>query len=264
MRSCRSVISLLVAQILGWERVIVSTWTSCWILAEDGTKVGNGSTQLNSGGLSKGWAVCHQNLTDSQINTQTYSCIWNSYQRNNCVSRKGSARVLRAPSGSKDSVEQKERTVTPFDVLLGHLSWMYTFMLLSRILWKISCQILVSTDNFLKGKKSPITTYNPSLLILTLLLLSRLVMSDSLWPHGPQHARLSVLHCLLELAQTHVHWVGDAVQPSHPLLSSSSPAFYLSQHQGLFQWVASHQVAKVLEFQLQHQSFQWIFRVDFL
>ena len=60
-----------------------------------------------------------------------------------------------------------------------------------------------------------------------------------------------------ELAQTHVHPIGDAIQPSNPLLSPSPPAFNLSQHQGLFQWVSSlHQVAKVLEFQLQHQSFQ--------
>ena len=74
-----------------------------------------------------------------------------------------------------------------------------------------------------------------------------------------------VLHHLLELAQTHVHWVGDAIQSSHPLSSPSPPALNLSQHQGLFQGVSSsHQVAKVLEFQLQHQSFQWIFRVDFL
>ena len=64
---------------------------------------------------------------------------------------------------------------------------------------------------------------------------------------------LPVHHQLLELAQTHVHWVSDAIQPSHPL-SSPSPAFNLSQHQGLFQWVSSsHQVAKVME--LQHQSF---------
>ena len=73
-----------------------------------------------------------------------------------------------------------------------------------------------------------------------------------------------VLHQLLEFTQTHVRWVSDAIQPSHPLLSLS-PAFSLSQHQGLFQCVSSsHQVAKVLEFQLQHQSFQWIFRTDFL
>ena len=64
-------------------------------------------------------------------------------------------------------------------------------------------------------------------------------------------------HQLLELTQTHVYQVGDAIQPSHPLLSPSPPTFNLSQHQGLFQWVSSsYQVAKVLEFQLQHQSFQ--------
>ena len=72
-----------------------------------------------------------------------------------------------------------------------------------------------------------------------------------------------VLHCLPEFAQTHVHWVGDAIQPSHPLLPHSPPTLNLSQHQGLFQWVSSsHQMAKVLEPQLQY--FQWIFRVDFL
>ena len=74
---------------------------------------------------------------------------------------------------------------------------------------------------------------------------------------------LPVYHQLLELAQTQVRWVCDAIEPSHPL-SSLLPAFTLSQHQGLFQWVSSsHQVAKILEFQLQHQAFQWIFRTDF-
>ena len=73
-----------------------------------------------------------------------------------------------------------------------------------------------------------------------------------------------VHHQLPEFTQTHVHCSGDAIQPSHPL-SSHSPAFNLSQHQGIFQWVSSsHQVAKVSELQLQHQSFQWIFRTDFL
>ena len=72
-----------------------------------------------------------------------------------------------------------------------------------------------------------------------------------------------VHHQLLEFTETHVHWVGDNIQPSCPLLSPSSPIFNLSQHEGLFQRAGSlHQVAKVLE--LQHQSFQWIFRVDFL
>ena len=76
---------------------------------------------------------------------------------------------------------------------------------------------------------------------------------------------LPVHHQPPELAQTHVHWVYDAIQPSHPLSSFSPTAFNLSEHQGLFQWVRSlHQVVKVLELQLQHQSFQWIFRNDFL
>ena len=76
---------------------------------------------------------------------------------------------------------------------------------------------------------------------------------------------LPLHHWLLEFTWTHVHWVGDAIQPSQPLSSPSPPPFNLSQHQGLFQWVSSsHQVTKVLEFQLQHQSFQWIFRTDFL
>ena len=68
-----------------------------------------------------------------------------------------------------------------------------------------------------------------------------------------------VHHQLPEPTQTHVHRVGDAIQPFHPL-SCLSPAFILPQHQGLFQWVSSsHRVAKVLAFQLQHQVFQWIF-----
>ena len=79
-----------------------------------------------------------------------------------------------------------------------------------------------------------------------------------------------VHHQLPELTQTHVHWVGGAIQPFHPLSSPSPPAFNLSQHQGLFQWVSpSRQVVKVLEFQLQHQSFNEYsvlisFRMDWL
>ena len=89
---------------------------------------------------------------------------------------------------------------------------------------------------------------------------------------------LPVYHQLPEFTQTHLHWVGDAIQPSHPLSSPSPPAFNLSQHQGLFQWVSSlhlyfavkfsamsqfFTLAKVLELQLLHQSFQWIFSTDF-
>ena len=91
-----------------------------------------------------------------------------------------------------------------------------------------------------------------------LLLSSWSVMSNSLPPHQLQHARLPCLSLSLSLLRLFVCWVSDAIQASHPLLTSSTLAFNLSQHQGLFQWDgSSHQVAKVLE--LQHQSFQWIF-----
>ena len=76
---------------------------------------------------------------------------------------------------------------------------------------------------------------------------------------------LPIHHQLPEFTQTHVHWVDDAIQPSHLLSSPSPPAINLSQHQVLFKWVSSsYQVAKVLEFQLQHQSFQWTPRTDLL
>ena len=76
---------------------------------------------------------------------------------------------------------------------------------------------------------------------------------------------LPLHHQLSKFTQTRVHWVGDAIHPSHPLLPPAPPTFKLSQHQDLFKWVySSYQVAKVLEFQLQHQSFQWTPRTDFL
>ena len=89
-------------------------------------------------------------------------------------------------------------------------------------------------------------------------------MSDSLW-FNCSKSGFPVLNYLLEFAQTRFHWVNHVNQRSHPLLPLCPPALNLSQHQGLFQWVSSsHQLAKVLEFQLQHQSFQWILNVDFL
>ena len=91
---------------------------------------------------------------------------------------------------------------------------------------------------------------------------SRLKLCD---PMDCSMPGFSVRHQFPELAQTHVHQVSDAIQTSHLLSSPSPPAFSLSQNQGLFQGVSSsHQMAKVLESQLQRQSFQWIFRVDFL
>ena len=87
---------------------------------------------------------------------------------------------------------------------------------------------------------------------------SRSVVSDSLLPHGLQHARLPCPSPTPGVYPNHVHRGSDAIQPSHPLASPSPPALNLSQHHSLFQWVSSsHQVAKVLEFQLRHHSFQW-------
>ena len=100
---------------------------------------------------------------------------------------------------------------------------------------------------------------------ILLLLLSHSVMSDSLWPHGLQHTRPSCPSPTPRACSNSC----PLNQWCHPTMSSSvvpsSPAFNLSQHQDLFKWVSSsHEVAKVWEFQLQHQSFQWIFRTDFL
>ena len=97
------------------------------------------------------------------------------------------------------------------------------------------------------------------------LQLSHSVMSDSMWPHGLQHTRLLCPSPTPEVYSNScpLSWW------CHPTISSSvipfSSCLHLSQHHGLFKWVSSlHQVAKVLEFQLQHQSCQWIFRTDFL
>ena len=90
-------------------------------------------------------------------------------------------------------------------------------------------------------------------------------MSESLQPHGLNMPGLPVHHQLPELTQTHDHWVNDTNQSSHPLSSPSPLAFNLSKHQSLLKWVSSlHQVSNILEFQLQHQSFQWTFRTVFI
>ena len=101
-------------------------------------------------------------------------------------------------------------------------------------------------------------------MLLLLLMFSHRVVSDSLRPCELTVARqVPCPSYLPEFAQSHIHWVGGAIQPSHPLSPSSPFCFSLSQHQGVFQWVgSSHQVAQVLELQFQHQfqTFQWIFK----
>ena len=92
--------------------------------------------------------------------------------------------------------------------------------------------------------------------LIVLLFFSHSALSNTFQTHALHTPGFPVLHHFLELAQTHVHRVGDAIQPSRPLSSPSLPVFNLSQHQGLFQWISSsHRVAKRLELQLQHQPF---------
>ena len=106
-------------------------------------------------------------------------------------------------------------------------------------------------------KKSPTASVQFSSVTQSCLILSN--------PMNHSTPGLPVHHQLPEFTQTHVHRVGDAVQPSHPLSSPSPPSPNPSQHQGLFQWVnSSHEVAKVLEFQLQYQSFRWTPRTGLL
>ena len=128
---------------------------------------------------------------------------------------------------------------------------------------KIMHCIGLSLDS-LMGKNSlvfPLTSQSHSVQFSSVAQLC-LILCD---PMNCSMPGLLVHHQLQESTQTHVRWVSDAIQPSHPLSFPSPPALNLSQHQGLFQWVSSlHQVAKVLEFQLQYQSFQWAPRTDLL
>ena len=123
----------------------------------------------------------------------------------------------------------------------------------SKAMWPEDLRL----SQILVGSSDSLSTFQLSLVTQSCLTLCDLMDCRT--------RGFSVNHQLPKLAQTHVHQVGNAIQPSHPLSSPSPPAFSLSQHQGLFQWVSSsHQVAKVLELQLQYQSFQLMFRTDFL
>ena len=127
-----------------------------------------------------------------------------------------------------------------------------------------------------KGRQARLTAHGRSENLLVLCPKRLLMNKNAIWcacwcfnhwvvsdPMDCSTPGLPVPHHFPVFAQVHVHCIGDAVQPSHPLSPPSPPALNLFQHQGLVQWVGcSHQVAKGLE--LQHQSFQWIFRVDFL
>ena len=141
-------------------------------------------------------------------------------------------------------------------ILLTHIRWQHFLALWLQIKAEVLTMAYRAPDPVL-----PL----PKLLLGSSVQFSHSVAFNSLWPMDCSMPGLPVHHQLLEFTQTHVHWVGNANQPSHPLYSPSPPAFNLPQHQGLFKWVSSsHKVAKVLEFQLQHQSLQWTPRTDLL
>ena len=132
------------------------------------------------------------------------------------------------------------------------LYWQKTFQTLLSIYTLIFCGLVTNSLNGLEHTLSSVRSVVQSCPTLCN-------------PMNRSTPGLPVHHQLPEFTQTHVHLVGDAIQPSHPLSSPSPPAPNPSQHQGLFQWVnSSHEVAKVLEFQRQHQSFQWTPRTDLL
>ena len=129
----------------------------------------------------------------------------------------------------------------------------------------LSCSFFLSICRSLKAAWY---VFDSSVCALDLISMFSSVAQSCLTLCNPMNRSmpgLPVHHQLPEFTQTHVHRVGDAIQPSHPLSSPSPPAPNPSQPQNLFQWVnSSHEVAKVLEFQLQHQSFQWAPRTDLL
>ena len=155
--------------------------------------------------------------------------------------------------------------------VIHHINWLIKEIIIISIqaekaLDKIQHPFLIKNSQQIRNRGRN-SQYNKKINLnkFSSVQFSHLVVSDSVTPDCSTQG-LPVHHQLQEFTPTHVHWVGDAIQPSHPLLSPSPLTFNLSQHQGLFHWVSSlHQVAKVLEFQLQHQSFQWTpFRMDWL
>ena len=161
-----------------------------------------------------------------------------------------------------------------------YLNWAYefsNFLVANKILWewdtkkKVGLEIVLSISiglgfRMFHGSLPASHKGSPCSLFSSVQFSSVTQSCPTLWDlMNHSTPGLPVHHQLPEFTQTHVHWVGDTIQPSHPLSSPSPPAPKPSQHQGLFQWVnSSHEVAKTLEFQLQHQSFQWTPRTDLL
>ena len=137
----------------------------------------------------------------------------------------------------------------------------------SIIIWRLYQLVQCNMSCIFKTKPDNLININWYQLILYLFVFRCCSVSQSCLtlcnPMDCSTPGLPVPHHLPKFAQVHVHCNGNVIQPSYPLMPSS-PALSLSQHQGLFQWVSClYQMTKILEFQLQHQSFQWVFRGDF-
>ena len=155
-------------------------------------------------------------------------------------------RVPSPPSGSEDEDDLDQ---SPPAKLSRYIGWARNsiFIVLCPLVWGVICYPITSSTR-------SDTNASLSHQIMLLLLLSFTKPHPTLCDPCTTAPGLPVLHCLPEFSQVHVHWVADAIQPSHPLSTPSPPAFTLSQNRDLFQWVGSlHQGAKVLELQLYYQ-----------
>ena len=187
-----------------------------------------------------------------------------------CVHGILQARILEwvAISFSRGSPQPKDRTLVFYFCIAGRFftHWVTWEALMLIMMYQYLFKNCDKYTIWMKDVNNGVwDLYTILTLFSSVQFISVAQSYPTLWdPMNHSIPGLPVHHQLLEFTQTHVHRVGDAIQPSHPL-SSPSPAFNLSQHQGLFKWVSSlHQVAKVLELQLQHQSFQWTPRTDLL
>ena len=136
---------------------------------------------------------------------------------------------------------------------------LYTEIMINSIYLSVSTIWRVGTISYIYQLKVQSAQHSVFVCLFVSVAKSCLTLCD---PMNCSTPGVLVLHRLRKFAQTHVHWVDDAIQLSHPLSPPCPHALNLSQHQGLFHWVgSSHQVAKVLKLQLQHQPFQWIFNV---
>ena len=177
-----------------------------------------------------------------EISMSAHGCQWSLSRANVCTSRS-----MHAFEGAG---------------VLSLFSRVWLFVTLWTVARQAHLPMGILQARILEWVAMPSSGYLPNPGFTSVQSLSRVRLCN---PMNRSTPGLPVYHQLLESTQTHVHWVSDTIQASHPLSSPSPPALNPSQHQGLFKWVNSlHQVAKVLEFQLQHQSFQWTPRTDLL